>query len=51
MMVGTLGRETPRMAMARMIIGIESCASVMRMMTRSHPFPLKPGKQARGRSR
>ena len=34
------------MVIARMIIGIDNCASVMRMMTRSHHLPLKPGEQA-----
>ncbi len=33
MIAGIVGRDTPSTAMARMIIGIESCASVMRITT------------------
>ena len=47
MMAGTVGRDTPRMAIARMIIGIESCASVRRMMTVSVQPPLKPDTRPR----
>ena len=42
MIDSTVGRDTPRIAMARMIIGIESCASVRRMMPVSIQPPLKP---------
>jgi hypothetical protein len=42
MIAGAVGREIPKIVIAKMIIGIESCASVIRMMIVSVRPPLKP---------